>query len=122
MHFLPSAALLVARSQRTVSSSANGLIKPSNQSLVVRRSEGENGTSSGASGAGIDIAHCEAAKSRFDTDRQLIAVLIVNYLVRLRHSDPGRRGSRNRREPPATTTHPEHALPCSCYCAEALPR
>ena len=116
MHFLPSAALLVARSQRTVSSSANGLIKPSNQSLVVRRSEGENGTSSGASGAGIDIAHCEAAKSRFDTDRQLIAVLIVNYLVRPRHSDPGRRGSRNRREPPANDASR------TCTPAEALPR
>jgi len=66
--------------------------------------------------------HCPLRSRQIDTDRQLIAVLIVNYLVRLRHSDPGRRGSRNRREPPATTTHPEHALPCSCYCAEALPR
>ena len=36
---------------------------------------------------GIDVAYHEAAEPRFDADRQPIAVLVVEHLVRLRRAD-----------------------------------
>src|SRR5215469_5219408 len=48
-------------------------------------------------GPGIDIPYREIPESRFDPDRQPVAVLIVEHLVGLRGTDPGCRGGYKKR-------------------------
>ena len=61
-------------------------------------------------GPGVDIADREPAEPRFDTDRQPVAVLIEEHLVRLRRADPHCRHSEKGHFGKATK-HPRHPLP-----------
>jgi hypothetical protein len=60
-------------------------------------------------GPGVDIAYREATLPRLDPDRQPVAVLIVNHLMRLRRADAhGHRGEE--RHTSLATRYPRHLL------------